>query len=385
MDDLGEPRLAARDAATLRRIMDQWSADALRPSTPAEALKHAAVYGCVRLICGALAQVHWRVTPNGDATDETRHVERLLNGAVHPRWTAVAFREWIGMCVLLRGDAYAEIHRDARNWPIRLTPLPWDAVEPVAGDSGIVYRVRRRVLPGADVLDCPNLGWDGRCAPSVLATGARGALSIARDLERYTGAFFRRGSLHRFIVKLQRRHAKSEWREFKRRWLRGARGVDGAHEPLFVPDGMDVTPISLTNSDAELLANRDWQVADVLRAFGVPSALANQESKNTSFGSGLASLLHGFARYTLSPHVRRIEAELNAKLAPSDGRWRIDIDMSDLLRATLREQLDAMRVALGGSSGSGILTPNEVRGFLGYPRSSDPAADELFVFRTRGA
>lgn len=380
------PALSAKHVAELERLLERWGAHALQPLSPTEAMKHAAVYGCVRLISGALSQVHWRVVA-ARATPETNRMQRLLNGAVHPRWTAVAFREWLGMSILLRGNAYARIHRDARNRIVRLTPLPWETVKPVARDAPdapLRYVVRdSEGLPADDVLDCPNFGWDGTRAPSVLAAGARGALSISRDLERYTGAFFKHGSLHRFLVQLKRRQSPREWKLFKKRWMRGSRGVDGAHEPLFVPEGMDVTPISLTNTDAELLANRDWQVADVLRAFGVPSALANQEAKNTSFGSGLASLLHGFARYTLSPHVRRIEAECNAKLAPTDGSWHIELDMSDLLRATLREQLDAMRVALGGSSGSGILTQNEARAFLGHARLDDPAADELTVFAPR--
>ena len=330
--------------------------------------------------------MHWRVVSDSP-TDETRRLDRLLNTAVHPRWTATSFREWVGECMLLRGDAYAAIRRNDRNEITALAPLPPDAVTPVpAGaspDAALRYRVGDVGLPAEDVLDFPNFGWDGTRAASVLAAGARGAVAVGQDLERYTSTFFRRGSLHRFIAQVGRPMRKREWTMFKRRWMQGSRGVDGSAAPLFVPPGIDVKPINLTNTDAELLANRDWQTTDILRAFGVPSALGNQESKNTSFGSGLASLLHGFARYTLAPHVARIESELNAKLPPTTGEWRIDLDMSDLLRATFREQLDAMRVALGGSSGSGVLTINEARRFLGYKELPDPDADRVVVFRTR--
>lgn len=377
-----EPLATTTDVGELEELAKRWDAAALQELSPEAAMKHAAVYGCVRLICGSISQVHWRVVSKSP-TDETGRIEALLNGSVHPQWTAATFREWVGQCILLRGDAYARVERE-RNQVVRLTPLRHESVRPVRGTGNVRYRVGADLgLPAEDILDFPNFGWDGHRAPSVLEAGARGALAIATNLERYTATFFRRGSLHRFIVQLKRRQSTREWRRFKRRWLRGSRGVDGAHEPLFVPDGMEVTPVSLTNSDAELLANRDWQVGDVLRAFGVPSALANQEAKNTSFGSGLSSLLHGFARYTLAPHIRRIEAEANAKLAPSDGSWRIELDMADLLKPTLREQLDAMRVALGGSGGSGIVTQNEARSFLGFPPVKDPDADRLTVFRTR--
>ena len=60
--------------------------------------------------------------------------------------------------------------------------------------------------------------------------------------------------------------------------------------------------------------------------------------------------------------MERVEAELNAKLAPTDGSWRIDLDMSGLLRATLKEQLEAMKLAVE----AGLLTQNEARAFLGY-------------------
>lgn len=379
--DLDDPVPTAEAAEQVRRFIDRWGAEPARVA-PEEALKHSAVFHCVRIISGALAQVQWRVAP--ERGEDAARVQRLLD-TVHPRWTAPAWREWIGQNILLRGNAYVRIVRDGLGRPVRLEPWPWDRVEPVSRGIGqpLRYRFGGRGLDSADVLDFCNFGWDGTRSPSVLSAGARGAVAISRDLERYTSLFFKRGSLHRFIVQMKRWQPDSEWKKFKRRWVRGSRGVDGSDEPLFVPEGMDVTPVSLTNTDAELLQNRDFQITDVLRAFGVPSALANQESKNTSFGSGLAALLHGFARYTLAPHVRRIEAEANAKLAPSNGGWRIELDMSDLLRATLREQLDAMRVALGGSSGSGILTPNEAREFLGYSRLDDPAADELTVFGPR--
>lgn len=371
----------ARDAG-------KWEQDLGRRLSPDAALKHAAVYHCCRIICGALAQVHWRVVSDGETTDEMSRLERLLNTAVHPRWTAASFREWVGQSLLLRGNAYALIHRDDANEVTRLSPLPHDKVEPKAADAPdapLRYVVDSHGRPAEDILDVPNFGWNGVRAPSVLTAGARGAVAISADLERYTGTFFRKGSLHRFIVQVTRPMAGREWRRFKRRWARGSRGVSGSSEPLFVPPGMQVTPVSLTNTDAELLANRDYQVTDILRAFGVPSALGNQEAKNTSFGSGLAALLHGFARYTLAPHVARIEAELNAKLAPTSGEWRISLDMSDLLRATFREQIDAMRQALGGSSGSGILTPNEARRFLGYAPLDFADADRVAIFRTRAS
>ena len=367
----------------LLRLIEQTDNRGIRPS---EAMKQSAVYCCVRIIAGALLQVHWRVVADDADDAEATRIGELLNKRIHPRWTAATFREWTASNVLLRGNAYVRIVRDARHRVVRLVPWPWERVRPVSTgvDAPLRYRFDGHGVHADDVLDFPNLGWDGTSAQSTLQAGASGAVAISRDLERYTGAFFRKGSLHRFIVQLTRRHSKREWRVFKRRWRSGSRGVDGSDQPLFVPDGMNVTPVALTNTDAELLANREFQITDILRAFGITSALGNQETRTTSFGSGLSALLHGFARWTLAPHVRRIEAEANAKLAPSDGSWSIKLDMSDLLKATFREQLDAMRVALGGSSGSGILTPNEARRFLGYePIQGNDEADQLTVFRTR--
>ena len=364
--------VAAEDglaSSVLQARLRELDAFVFRAAKPTEALKHAVVYHCTRLISGALAQVQWRIRPGKGRKVGPPNLEHLLNVAPHQRWTGPALKEWIGMGILLRGNAYVRIVRGGNDEVVRLVPLPWESVTPLVtggADGELVYRVcergQRTALHSADVIDVPNFGWDGVRAPSVLSSGALGALAISRDLERFTGIFFRRGSLHRFLVKVRRRQSPREWKRFRARWKRGSRGVDAADEPLFVPDGLDVTPISLTNEDAQLLANREFQITDALRAFGVPSALGNQEAKNTSFGSGLASLLHGFARYTLAPHVERVEAELNAKLAPTDGSWRIDLDMSGLLRATLKEQLEAMKLAVEGR----LLTPNEARTFLGY-------------------
>ena len=93
-------------------------------------------------------------------------------------------------------------------------------------------------------------------------------------------------------------------------------GRGNRHKPLLLVNGGKLEPVSMTAEDAQLLETRKFQVIEIARAFGVPPHMIGETSASTSWGSGIEQMSIGFVRYTLTPHLRRIEQELNRKLWP---------------------------------------------------------------------
>ena len=75
----------------------------------------------------------------------------------------------------------------------------------------------------------------------------------------------------------------------------------------------------------------------------------------------------GFVKYTLQPHLVRIEQEINRKLWPSRQKYFVEFNAAGLERGDIKSRYDAYRVALGGAGMPGFLAPNEIRRFENMP------------------
>ena len=101
---------------------------------------------------------------------------------------------------------------------------------------------------------------------------------------------------------------------------------------------------------------------------------------NIGGGAGMATFstnqLQQFYNGTIAPIVRQYSIELTTKLLTErqmNKGYRFD-DASDVF-----DRLDAQAKSsvLATYTGAGILTPNEARLSLQYPKSEDPLADRL--------
>jgi HK97 family phage portal protein len=109
-------------------------------------------------------------------------------------------------------------------------------------------------------------------------------------------------------------------------------------------------------------------VIEIARAFGVPPHLIGETSASTSWGSGIETLGRGFVTYTLQPHLRRFEQELNRKLFPRTARFFCEFDRSALQAGDSKAQAEVLRLLLGGpGSGPAVITPNQARRSMQMP------------------
>ena len=86
------------------------------------------VFACVRVIASAVAQLPlklFRVGPDGRKTEAADHpLYEVLHDLANPEMTAYGLRALLTAQLLLWGNAYAQIDRDARGQVTALWPLP---------------------------------------------------------------------------------------------------------------------------------------------------------------------------------------------------------------------------------------------------------------------
>jgi len=372
----GESRPEISNATYSSAVMDAFGVGSAGQTVSATtAMRVSAVAACVAKISGAIVSMPIHVYRlNGDIPDRLPRDDLWykLNEQPSPQFSAASHWECVSMSQLLRGDGFTYIKRGFNGTIRELIPLPWGAVTPVRTlESGVRYYIN---LPShglniwvesGDMLHFPGLGFDDVTmrSMSVIAYGARNAISNAMAMDEYSGKFFEGGAHPSIILNNDKKMSNEQITQLQDAFTRKYAGLENAHRlPLVLTEGTTAKEISLSAEDAQLLEARKFQVLDVARAFGVPGFLINESTGATSWGSGIESIGRAFVQYTLQPWLRKIEQELNRKLFPRDTGKFVEFYRDALIEGDSAAQGSYFRSALGGPGmGDAHMTVNEVR------------------------
>lgn len=355
--------------------------------TPVSAMRVAAVFACVQKIAGAISTLPLDVFSTDGETPTKLPRDDLwykLNEQPAPQFTAASHWEGVSMGQLLRGDAFTWIRRAANNSIRELLPIPWSAVSPMLQDDGSVryylhYQGISTWASPDEILHFPGFGFDGLKSMSVISYAARNAVGNAMAMDEYSGKFFANGAHPSIIIKSPNKMSPEHVTTLQTAFNNKYSGLDNAHRlPLVLTEGLDAKEISLNADDAQLLEARKFQVIDIARAFGVPPHMIGETSASTSWGSGIEAMSRGFVTYTLQPHLKRIEQELNRKLFPRNPTKFVRFDREALIEGDSKAQAEYNRAALGGpGTGPGWMSIDEVRKSKGL-RPLKGAASEIY-------
>ena len=352
--------------------------------TPVTAMRVAAVFACVQKIAGAISTLPLDVFKTDGETPVKQPRDDLwykLNEQPSPQYTAASHWEGVSVNQLLRGDSFTWIKRGFNNTIREFLPLPWLAVHPQLQTDGSVryyinYQGISTWVPPEEILHFPGFGFDGLKSMSVIAYAARNAVGNAIAMDEYSGKFFQNGAHPSIILKSPGKMTQEQIATLQAAFAAKHSGLDNAHRlPLVLTEGLEAKEISLSAEDAQLLEARKFQVIDIARAFGVPPHMIGETSASTSWGSGIESMSRGFVTYTLQPHLKRIEQELNRKLYPRDVGRFIRFDREALIEGDSKAQAEYNRAALGGpGTGQGWMSVDEIRKAKGLaPRGGTSA------------
>lgn len=331
------------------------------------AMQLSAVNACIRVVSSSMAMLPLHLyKDNGGERERVRDlpVARLLNLRPNPRFSSAAFRKFCCKANLLRGDSFAVIERSRMLEPVAFQPYaPGDVVVEKDGER-LVYFFRDEgryfSKPQEDVLHVPGLGYDGVRSESVITHYARRSVGGALAAEKHTEEFYNSGTMQKFAILKERSMNADDIQSFRDQWVDTYGGRKNASKPLVLTGGATIQELSLSAEDAQLLETRNFNISDICRFFGVPPHMIGHTEKTTSWGSGIEQLSIAYVVYCLQPYLVDFEQELNYKLFP-EGDYFFEFETKGLLQGDSKAQAEYFRAALGGSSGPGWMTSDEVR------------------------
>lgn len=139
---------------------------------------------------------------------------------------------------------------------------------------------------------------------------------------------------------------------------------------LAIPNNIEAKILGPTNIDPSYLNLRDRGVRKIAGYLGIPLFLLNEEA-NTGTSAMTSAQASAFYASTLRPIIKQYCCELTAKLLTTkqiaDGYRFDDADIFGFGYLSANERTDNFAKLVA----AGILTVNEVRGEMGYPRYVD--------------
>ena len=178
--------------------------------TERTAMQMTAVYSCVRILAEAVAglPIHvYEYTGNGGKEKAINNpLYFLLHDEPNPEMTSFVFRETLMTHLLLWGNAYAQIIRNARGEVVALYPLMPNRMTvdrdeqgqlfytyAMSGDDAPTMKGGSVLLHPSEVLHISGLGFDGLVGYSPIAM-AKNAIGMAIACEEYGAKFFANGA-----------------------------------------------------------------------------------------------------------------------------------------------------------------------------------------------
>ena len=351
----------------------------------ATAMGNAAVYACVKRRSEDVA----RCTPRLFRRDSTGKRVKV-EASEHPvaaffrrpndYQTWFEFAEQVQVEKLLRGNGYAAIRRDGRGRLRDMIPINSDAVLVMEGyEGGIFYNVSRiglwqlamlREFPpqlaAEDMFHLRDFSFNALVAASTIGL-ARDSIGVAMGLEQQSARLMANGARPSVVLQAKKRLDDVAAARLKQSWGDLFRGIVNTGQTAVLEEGIEAKVLQLTSVDMEFMAQRNFQVVDICRFFGVPPfKLGITELR----GINIDQINQDYVNNTIMPDLHRWEQKLAQVFDLDDQGIEVSLDETVLLRADVTTRYTAARIALGGAA---FVSVNEVRAGEGLP-DADPDA-----------
>jgi len=361
-----------------------------KPVNEHTAMQMTAVYSCVRILAETLAGLPLHVYKYNDSGGKEKHLKhplyRLLHDEPNPEMTSFTFRETLMSHLLLWGNAYAQIIRNARGEVIALYPLMPNKMTVDRDKNGRLFYLYQRSIEDAptlgkdslvyldpsDVLHIPGLGFDGLVGYSPIAM-AKNAIGLAMATEEYGAKFFANGAAPGGV--LEHPGTIKDPQKVKDSWNAAYQGSTNSHRVAVLEEGMKYQQIGIPPEQAQFLETRKFQINEIARIFRVPPHMLADLEKSSFSNIEQQSL--EFVKYTLDPWVVRWEQNMFRSLLTASEKPTVFIkfNVDGLLRGDYVSRMSGYATARQ----NGWMSANDIRELENLDRIPEELGGDLYL------
>jgi HK97 family phage portal protein len=304
--------------------------------TPEQALRHSAVWACVRLLADTVSSLPVDVYRRGDR-DPLGELPPLLRSPA----AGMTLNDWLYAAMvglLTRGNTYGQIVDRAGAG---LLPSQVELLDPkrVQVDSnGAIRYVKAYCAPG-QVLGLSPIDH------------ARQTVGVGLAAEKYGAQFFGDSATPSGLLTSDQRITNEQARDLRERW--NARHA-GRRDIAVLGGGAKFQPVSVAPEESQFLGTIEANRNAVAAIFGVPPEMIGGTTAGHEAYSSPEMRSTDLLLWTIRPWLIRLENAITA-LLPATQRARFNA--AGMVRTDLKSRYEAHRIAIE----AGFLTVNEVR------------------------
>ncbi len=356
------------------------------------AMQMTAVYSCVRILSEAIAGLPLFLYRYGEDGSKEKYLGhplwRVLHDEPNPEMTSFVFRETMMNHLLLSGNAYAQIIRNARGEVVALYPLMPNRMTVDRDSAGrLYYRYTKTtddapevgkaketevVLAPSDVLHVLGLGYDGLVGYSPIAM-AKNAVGLAMAAEEYGAKFFANGAAPSGV--LEHPGTIKDPERIRESWQSTFGGSSNSNKIAVLEEGLKYTPIAISPEQAQFLETRKFQINEIARIFRVPPHMLADLEKSSFSNIEQQSL--EFVKYTLDPWVIRWEQAMNKALLLDSEKSAVftKFNVDGLLRGDYASRMTGYATARQ----NGWMSANDIRELENLDRIPAEMGGDLYL------
>ncbi|MBO9321647.1 MAG: phage portal protein [Roseiflexus sp.] len=295
-------------------------------TSPATAMQIAAVYACVRVIATNIATlplVLMRRNGNRREVVEDHPLARILRWTPNPEMTSIQFRMALGVHLALYGNAYAQIVFDGGGRVRELWPLRPDRMSLERTRSGeLIYQYSRSdggvdMLTKREVMHIAHMSFDGLIGLSPIAL-ARRAFDTKARMEEYSASFWQNDASPGIVLRYPGTLNAERISALRKAWEDRHRGPGAAGRTAVLDGGVEITTLSIPQTDAQFLESQKFTRQEIAALFGVPAHMINDLDRATF--SNIEEQAQEFVDYTLMPYIEGWQQAIYRDLLTEEER-----------------------------------------------------------------
>lgn len=335
-----------------------------------KSLTISAVYRAVDVISNSVAQLPFEVYSIDSQGYKTRNIKHPVNHVINcepnRRMTRFTFVKLLVTSMLLKGNAYAYIKRDAKGNAEQLIFIPYEYVTiipPQYIDEPVSYEITGFPQPvsSRDMIHILNFSPDGVIGISTIQHAAN-SLGIAYDADAHARGFFSGGCNLGGVLKVNSTLTDKQREQLKTSWRNTFDTETGAPNSVCILEGnMEYSPVTVNAADAQLLETREFSVVEIARWFGVSPVKLFDLSKS-SYSTVEATNL-SYLSDTISPILDKFELEFRRKLFPEHHD---NLTVAFNTAALLRTDKQSLANYFTSLFNIGVVSINEIRREIDY-------------------
>lgn len=334
--------------------------------TPLTALKASACFAAVNILAESIASIPFAIFERtGDETIKRARMhplQDLIDKSPNPHQTAFEFWHMQVAFGALYGNAYARIVSGTRGAVTELHPLKPDQMKVEKLQNGrLRYRYddylnnKEIVYTQDEIWRIPGFSFDGVMGIAPIVFG-NDTIALALATEAFGGKFFRNDATPSVVLEHPKSLSPLGANNIRQSWLMSHSGLDNAFSVAVLEEGMTVKALGTNNKDSQFIEARRFQISEIARLFRIPPHMLYDLEKSSFNNIEQQSL--EFVKYTIRPHIRKIEQRIWLDLINSNKeKYFARADLDDLMRG----EIEPRYTAYGSAIQSGWMTRNEAR------------------------